>query len=39
MPDISNDLSGDTEESRDYVFQIISKARHEEFRKFLNFYF
>lgn len=34
LPDISNDLSSSTEESRDYVFQIISKARHEEFRKF-----
>lgn len=33
IQDISNDLSSNTEESRDYVFQIISKARHEEFRK------
>ncbi|XP_060878457.1 small G protein signaling modulator 2-like isoform X3 [Metopolophium dirhodum] len=31
IQDISNDLSSNTEESRDYVFQIISKARHEEF--------
>ncbi|XP_025420283.1 small G protein signaling modulator 1-like, partial [Sipha flava] len=31
IQDISNDLSSSTEESRDYVFQIISKARHEEF--------
>lgn len=35
MQDISNDLSSSTEESRDYVFQIISKARHEEFCKFI----
>lgn len=34
VQDISNDLSSNTEESRDYVFQIISKARHEEFCKF-----
>lgn len=34
MEDISNDLSSNTEESRDYVFQIISKARHEEFCMF-----
>ncbi|XP_050520777.1 small G protein signaling modulator 2-like isoform X4 [Daktulosphaira vitifoliae] len=31
MQDISNDLSCTTDESRDYVFQIINKARHEEF--------
>lgn len=36
IQDISNDLSSNTEESRDYVFQIISKARHEEFRKDLS---
>lgn len=34
IQDISNDLSSSTEESRDYVFQIISKARHEEFCTF-----
>lgn len=34
MQDISNDLSSNIEESRDYVFQIISKARHEEFRTY-----